>query len=63
MKTSDTDKCTSCNDDVTIEHLLTTCKYTLPFWKEDIKWLKMYNIIWRTKLQFFYLVIHIILNG
>ena len=34
-----------CNEEeVTIEHLLTTCKYTLPFWKEVIKWLKMYNI-------------------
>ena len=45
MKISDTDKCTFCNEEEeTIEHLLTTCKYTLPFWKKVIKWLKMYNI-------------------
>ena len=45
MKISDTDKCTFCNEEEeTIEHLLTTCKYTLPFWKEVIKWLKTYNI-------------------
>ena len=45
MKISDADKCTFCNEEEeTIEHLLTTCKYTLPFWKEVIKWLKTYNI-------------------
>ena len=45
MKINDTDKCTFCNEEEeTIEHLLTTCKYTLSFWKEVIKWLKMYNI-------------------
>ena len=39
-----TDKCTFCNEEEeTIKHLLTTCKYILPFWKEVIKWLKMYN--------------------
>ena len=36
MKISDTDKCTCCNEEETIEHLLTTCKYTLPFWKKVI---------------------------
>ena len=45
MKISDTDKCTFCNEEEeTIEHLLNTCKYILPFWKEVIKWFKMYNI-------------------
>ena len=47
MKISDTniDKCTFCNEEEeNTEHLLTTCKYTLLFWKEVIKWLKMYNI-------------------
>ena len=45
MKISDTDKCTFRNEEEeTIEHLLTTCKYTLLFWKEVIKWLKTYNI-------------------
>ena len=43
MKIPDTDKCTFCNEEEeTIEHLLTTC--ILPFWKEVIKWLKMYSI-------------------
>ena len=43
MKIRDTDKCTFCNEEEeTIEHLLTTC--ILPFWKEVIKWLKMYSI-------------------
>ena len=45
MKISDIDKCTFCNEEEeTIEHLLTTCKYTLTFWKEVIKWLKNLRI-------------------
>ena len=35
------DKCTFCNEEGTIEHLLTTYEYILLFWK--IKCLKMYN--------------------
>ena len=46
MKITDTFKCTLCNrEDETTQHLLFSCKYTEPFWKEIIKWLKRFQIL------------------